>query len=58
LKGLRKVGNNSSYGNSNDGGRRLTAYKKLKLKLRGRRITRRAIINGGENRGRNPLYKK
>jgi len=32
--------------------------EKLKLKLRGKRITRRTIINGGENRGRNPLYKR
>ena len=31
--------------------------EKLKLKLRGKRITRRTIINGGENRGRNPLCK-
>jgi len=32
--------------------------EKLKLKLRGKWITRRTTINGGENRERNPLYKR
>ena len=35
------------------------ALQKLKLKIRGRRITRKTIINGDENRGRrNPLRKE
>ena len=35
------------------------ALQKLKLKIRRRQITRKTIINGGENRGRrNPLHKE
>jgi len=36
-----------------------TTLQKLKLKIRGRRITRKTIINRGENHGRrNPLPKE
>jgi len=34
------------------------ALQKLKLKIRGRRITRKTIINRGENRGRRNLLRK